>query len=179
MIVTHFITFVIYLLSVIVYYSFYATWHDASDTKHTNEFYATWTLSVIFMTIVQAVLIYICWVLSADDHWIDTDETVQTTTRESETAAEDHHRKSTVSRNSASGSRPKSRKSHVSSLESSGSEGSDDSDYDHEKYLYNSNNAMKFSSQTQTEDGDSNDNMSVDSSEAAMEEQMRRTRVLK
>ena len=79
MIKTHFITLVIYLLSVLVYYIFYATWNDTQNRKKTNEMYVSWTLSVIFMWIVQAVLIYISWVLSTDEQWVSTDENGTTT----------------------------------------------------------------------------------------------------
>ena len=68
-VVSHFICFVSYLLSVLIYYIFYATWNDTHDTKHTNEFYATWMISGVLNGMCQGYLIYICWGLSAD--WVD------------------------------------------------------------------------------------------------------------
>lgn len=48
MIITHVVTFLIYLLSVVNYYIFYLVWNGRSDNKRlTNATFFFWTLSVV------------------------------------------------------------------------------------------------------------------------------------
>ena len=90
--------------------------------------YVSWTLSVIFMAIVQAILIYISWELSADVQWVDMEET-GTTSRDSETSS---GKPSSLHHKSSGKSSRKSKVSRISSIGSSSDSYSSSSGSDNE-----------------------------------------------
>ena len=66
MIITHVVTFLIYLLSVINYYIFYLIWNgETSNARLTNATFFFWTLSVVLQGMAQLILIYIFWGITA------------------------------------------------------------------------------------------------------------------
>lgn len=78
MVVTHFIAFVAYLLSISIYNIIYLLFSniDQSDEKKSersaNIDYTMWAISQILLFLVQLVIIYIIWGLSKDE-WIQFD----------------------------------------------------------------------------------------------------------
>lgn len=64
-IVLHFSAFTVYLLSILIYYIFWALW-DTTSSDDTNKVFLTWGLSVQMSAVSQFILIYIYWKLSSD-----------------------------------------------------------------------------------------------------------------
>ena len=65
MIVLHFITMLVYLISVITYYIFFAEWDGDDDNKREeNKVFCTWAICQILLTLVEFVLICLFWGVS-------------------------------------------------------------------------------------------------------------------
>lgn len=62
MIIIHLSTFVIYIISLVLYYVFYYLWVDAYKSE--NLYYLFWTISDLMLYIVQFVLMFILLRLS-------------------------------------------------------------------------------------------------------------------
>ena len=60
MILMHIVTFLVYLVSVAIYFTFFALW-DEENEKAENRVFVSWAISAIFNALVQGVLIYVFW----------------------------------------------------------------------------------------------------------------------
>jgi len=64
MIIFHIISFIVYLVSIIITYVFFYLWKDPNNIKQEIEFFISWSIAVILLSFAQGVLIYIFWGLS-------------------------------------------------------------------------------------------------------------------
>ena len=63
MIIIHIITYIVYLISLGIYYALFAFWDKREDNQE-NKVFLAWGVATLLLFLVQLVLIYIFWSLS-------------------------------------------------------------------------------------------------------------------
>lgn len=61
-----FVTYVVYMGSVAIYFSYYTIWDRKPSEKIINKVFVWWTVAVFLIFCVQLVLITVFWSLSSD-----------------------------------------------------------------------------------------------------------------
>ena len=90
MVIIHLITYIAYLISVLIYYIFEDMYESNEwNLKTETEFYVARTFSFLLLMLVEAVLIYIFWGLSKT--WVEFEENKSDEDGEHETVTYDNH----------------------------------------------------------------------------------------